>query len=865
MKYGLLGRIMTVVFLAGRGVLGNNGGFVSLPVERWLSKKGESGFLENRGQMMDMEGRPVPFVLFKAEAPGINLWITEKGITLQTIKVEGEHRRSEVERKMPGREAERITLYWDRIDVELKGARIKRENIVKEGSSVTDFNFFYPHCPNGIYGVKEYEKITIKEVYPGIDGVWYKHPQKGYKYDFVVHPGADYKQIELVYRSKTPVKINERGELELYTEYGNIKENTPVSYYQGKTLNTKFKLLAQKPIIIHGDKGFETRIGFELPGLPSPKGEGLRGELIIDPQLWWATFYGGSGYDAPMSIDIDNGGNVFVVGYTTSLNFPTQNAGTFFQGIFAGVNDAFMLKFNNSGILLGATYYGGSGDDIAHSLAIDGAGNVFIAGHTNSPNFPVQNGGTFFQGVWAGFYDAFILKFDNSGILLWATYYGGSGDDDAYFLITDGNGNVFVTGTTNSSNFPVQNAGTFFQGVGAGFYDAFISKFDNAGNLLWATYYGGSAEDMGSSISTDAAGNVFITGFTKSGDFPTQNAGTFFQGTYAGSGGNNGLWYGDAFILKFDNAGNCLWATYYGGSGDDWGSSIAIDGSGNVFIAGRTESFNFPTQNAGTFFQGSISGNVDAFILKFDNVGNRLWATYYGGSGNECYYYGIMDHLAIDNCGNIYLSFETSTTNFPYLVNSCDAGYYDNTYNGGGHDVVISFFSNNGTLLWCTYFGGDGDDFRTPLAIDVNNNLFASGEWTQVNNSASYPTTAPGGGSYYDPIFNGGIGDGFIAKFCSNACICLPYNGCTVNCNLSVMAGSNSPVCEGGILNLSCNLGGMSVYSWSGPNGFTSAQQNPVVNNIAMSGAGWYYVTVTDGSGCSGVDSVQVVVNAVPV
>ncbi|RME14791.1 MAG: hypothetical protein D6799_06735, partial [Bacteroidetes bacterium] len=202
---------------------------------QWISTANEKGFLENRGQMMDMKGNPVPFVLFKTEAPGVNIWITEKGLTIQTLKIEEEGER-ERKREHKGREngmdkeEEEIKVYWERVDVELKGAVIKKENIVREGAVQGHFNYFYPHCPDGIYGVKEYERIRIKEVYPKIDWVLYRTKEGGFKYDFIVHAGGDYRNIELVYKSRKPIQINRGGEIEVYTAYGDMKEQKPVSY-----------------------------------------------------------------------------------------------------------------------------------------------------------------------------------------------------------------------------------------------------------------------------------------------------------------------------------------------------------------------------------------------------------------------------------------------------------------------------------------------------------------------------------------------------------------------------------------------------------------------------------------------------------
>jgi len=764
--YLLLLSYSTTVCSAGKNTTVNKEA-----INQWLQTKNESGFLQNKGQMMDMDGKPVAFVLFKAEAPGINLWVTEQGITLQTLKIEEEHKdkAANKEESFSDREEEKARIKWERIDMELRGASIKKENIFTQNALQGHNNYFYPHCSDGIYDVKAFQKVTIEEVYPGIDWVWYNDPKKGYKYDFIVHSGADYKQITLLYKSKQPIIINKHGQLELYTNYGNVKENSPLSFYEEEEVATQFKINTQKRILINEEKGYETSIGFDLK-LPVSWTGRQTSNLVIDPQLVWGTLYGGNSLDGFVAMDTDPSGNLFVTGYSASTNFPTDSlAGAFFQGTKAGIiNDASILKFNNAGLRLWATYYGGSGgrNSFGNSITTDAAGNIFVTGSTESANFPTDSlPGAFFQGTNAGTpnfigmlpSDAFILKFNNAGLRLWATYYGGNGIDVGNSITTDAAGNVFVTGTGNSTNFPTDSlAGAYFQGTSAGRTDAFILKFNNAGTRLWATYYGGSENDQGYSITTDPSGNIFVTGGTRSTNFPTDSLpGAFFQGTNAG--------IPDAFILKFNNAGLRLWATYYGGDGSDNGYSITTDAAGNVFALGQTVSSNLPTKNpfGGAYFQGANAGSSDAFILKFNNTGLLLWATYYGGSGNEVF--KEYDGLAIDGCGKVYVAFSTQSGNIPTQVSCGNSSYIDTSY-GGSQDEFIVQFDNSGNRLWASYIGGDTVDGRGILAIDTNDNLFMGGEFAFYTNSSDLPMANPGGGAYFDNTPNG-EDDSYILKF----------------------------------------------------------------------------------------------------
>ncbi|MCX7834092.1 MAG: SBBP repeat-containing protein [Ignavibacteria bacterium] len=389
---------------------------------------------------------------------------------------------------------------------------------------------------------------------------------------------------------------------------------------------------------------------------------------------------------------IDKNGNVFLTGYTFSSDFPTFNPGNdvYFQQNCAGHYDAFIVKLNNIGICKWATYYGGYEHDIGTSIVTDTSGAVFLTGYTASTDFPTLNPGgeTYFQATHSGGnWDLFILKFTNAGVRKWATYYGGNGWDQSSAIKTDIFDNIFLTGVTYSTNFPLCNPGgsAYFQNAFAGERDAFIIKFSNAGVLQWSTYYGGTNKDFGTSVVSDNSGNVFVTGATWSTNFPVYNPGgqTYYQ-TYKYD------W--DAFVLKFDNNGARLWATYYGGYEADAGNSIITDKQGNVYITGNTWSEEFPVQNPGEggYFKSALTSlNIpDIFILKFTNTGVRKWATYYGGTGHDDAFC-----VSVDRIGNIFITGETHSTDFT-TYNPGGNVYFQGNSSGNCESYILKFESS---------------------------------------------------------------------------------------------------------------------------------------------------------------------------
>jgi len=431
------------------------------------------------------------------------------------------------------------------------------------------------------------------------------------------------------------------------------------------------------------------------------------------------------------------------------------------------IEAAYVLKGNQVSIEVGdydkskeliidpwATYYGGSSTDRIYGIDIDKDQHVYITGETGSINFPWSVGA--FQDTLAGgaSRDAFIVKFDDNGNRIWATYYGGSGLEIGYEIKTDNNMDVVIVGHTGSSDFPV-SAGAIQDTINGG-NDMFILKFDNNGNRIWATYYGGSSFDAGFSVDVDLNNNIIFSGETWSTDFPVTGA--------AVQNSNAGL--SDAVIVKFDPNGNVIWSTYYGGSGrdDDW-VEVAVDGNGNIVVTGSTQSLDFPV-TAGAV-QPTFGGGVeDVFVVKFDSTGDTLWATYYGGVDGE---HG--QGVAVDGNNNILITGATGP-NFPVTSNALQPTP------GGISDGFIIKLDPNGDTLWVTFYGGGGGgaasiDNSYAIAVDGNDNVLITG----LTRSASFPVTP---GAFRTTLNSGASeGDAFAAKIDKDgtSTLCATYYG----------------------------------------------------------------------------------------
>ncbi len=567
-------------------------------------------------------------------------------------------------------------------------------------------------------GVAHYARVRYREVYPGVDLIFYGNPDAAdeLEYDLVVRPGADPASLVLRFHGAKKLGVNTRGDLVLETGAGQVVQRKPVVYQE---LNS-VRVPVRGRYFLRGRR----EVGFAVADYDR------RRPLVLDPVLIYSTFLGGNGIDFGIKVTVDSAGNAYILGETRSLDFP--RAGPAQSALGGGTcplpglpnepcRDIFVTKLRAGGNALGySTYLGGSNDETAGGIAVDSAGNAYVTGATRSTDFPTKNP---LQASSQGNFDAFVAKLNATGsVLLYSTYLGGNGTDAGSAIAVDANGNAYVTGRT-FGNFPTANALQSRYGGGG---DAFVSKLNPAGDaLIYSTYLGGGSGDSATDLALDPAGNVYLTGSTQSSDFPTVNP---LQAKFSGGtcGATNTFTCRDAFVAKLNAAGKALiYSTYLGGAGDDIGNGVAIDAAGNAYVVGETSSQNFPTmQPLQAAFRG---GPRDAFVSKLNPQGSALlYSTYLGGSADE---QGAA--IAADAAGNAYITGFTTSTDFPTL-NQLQGP-------GGAEDSFVAKLNPAGSAVYSTYLGGVSHEFGFGIALDVAGRAYLTGRTSSDNFPAVRP------------------------------------------------------------------------------------------------------------------------------
>ncbi|HEY8132734.1 MAG TPA: hypothetical protein VII12_12685 [Thermoanaerobaculia bacterium] len=428
---------------------------------------------------------------------------------------------------------------------------------------------------------------------------------------------------------------------------------------------------------------------------------------MIAALVIFSTFLGGMGIEFSGQVAIDSVGNIIVIGSTDSADFTPS------FGASPRVVDAFVMKLTADGSrVLWARFLGGGRLEDTLAIAVDSSDDIYIAGRTDSPDFPVTANAPQKQ-FGGGTFDGYVVKLSAEGEILFATYYGGSGADAPDGIAVDREGNFVIGGDTSSVDYPLVHP---FQSTNRGGTDLFVTRFASDGTVVYSTYIGSTASDAGHAITVDAAGNAWFTGAARTGDFPLINA---VQPQYGGN-------FGDAVIVELAPDGVVLTSTYLGGSGFDGGDAITVAPDGSIWVAGRSESADFPLVNP---IQG-LAGKFDTFVAKLDPTGRTiLFSTFIGGTQSD-----FPLDLVVASGGQAIVCGETASPDFP------TRRAFQATYAGNLEDAFVTMLKADGSgLVFSTFLGGSATENCASMARSRDNLVAITGSTSSPN----FPLVSP--------------------------------------------------------------------------------------------------------------------------
>lgn len=565
------------------------------------------------------------------------------------------------------------------LGMHVRGGRVVQPELGARQDGVT--NYYRGERPGSWHeGVAGFGTLTYPAVLDGVSLVF--HGEEGQlEYDFVVAPGTDPAAVVLEVSGSRELSLTAEGQLAIHTPGGDLVQPKPRVYQRD---GTGSEILVEAEYRLVGGSA----VGFEVAAFDRAR------ELVIDPVLSYGTYFGGTDDDTSVQMAIDGSGNALVSAATASTDVPVtvgslaRSTGT----------DVMIAKFSPTGVLVYATYLGGSGEESPVAMGTDGSGNAYVLGGTDSLDFAVSG-----VSLPRGSLDeGFLAKLSPTGQRLYATYVGGDGNETARALDVTADGVVVIVGDTSSTDFPL--AASAVQGSS----DAFVATFDAAGTCLLGAYVGGTAEEQGNAVTFDPAGNLLIAGTTSSDDFPLADA-AFGRGADQ-----------DGFVAKLSPAGIVAYSTYLGGAAADVPVAIASDGSGNAILTGQSASADFPV----TAGAREPAGSSDVFLTKLSPDGASLFSTCLGGTAADS-----VSALRIDASGNALLVGNTSSTNLPTTAGTLARG--------SGQDAFVASYSPTGAPTFVTYLGGAGTDDASCLALDPQRNVFVGGQ----TGSSNFPIT----------------------------------------------------------------------------------------------------------------------------
>ncbi len=651
---------------------------------------GNSGFLENKGQIIDNNRNPRQDIIAVTRSKGVQVFIGKQGLHYLFAKADTTDSPTANPKFSNGDSTynENIDVTTFRLDVHLVGSN-PTPSVEYEDATAFYENYYLAHCPEGITGVRTFKKIILKDVYPGIDWVFYQHGEF-MKYDFVAQPGADISLIQLQFDGATKIQKHDDGSILISTPLGSITEKAPLSTINKEIIPSSFQLR-------------DNLLSFELE-------QSETDSIIIDPIIEWSTYYGYGVSESSNDIDTDSTGNIYMAGVSQAITHVSSGG---HQNTHAGLSDGLLVKFDSTGQRLWATYYGGAGIDRGNSCSTDPQQNIYLAGTTTSLTAISSNGHQMQRGNPTSphpyTYDAFLVKFAPNGTRLWGTYYGGDANENGSHCGTDAQSNVFLIGSTGSSNNIASNG---FMDTLPNLGSAFMVKFNSSGSRLWGTYFGGNLINDAISGEVDKMGN------------------TYLYGQVVGNPGDTGLAYNgfqnslqsqtDLYVAKFSPSGARLWSSYFGGPAEEklfkfrmFNNSCALDKQGNLFITGTTQS---STGIATGGMQQNYQGAGDCFLARISAGGSLLWATYFGGP-----YEDLGFTCTVDGKKRIYLAGHTISSQ-----GIAWRGFQN--YLQGPSDGFLAQYDYSGKLIWCTYVGGEDDDKIVASTTDFKNNIYLGGD-----------------------------------------------------------------------------------------------------------------------------------------
>lgn len=692
-------------------------------------------FIENKGQLKDEHGNSRNDIDYKLNSNGgFNIFVRSGALYYQWNK------------NVSGKKNSGAAIFY-RMDIELAGANT---HIKPLASDIQNYRENY--YTGGLTGtiVHSFGKIVYQNIYPNIDWVIYATAKTGVKYEFIVHPGGNPKQIKMHYTGADGIKIAD-GAVVVTNEFGSITEQKPYCY----TLQNKEEIPSA---FIQSNNN----ISFDIAS--------YTGTLIIDPSLSWGTYFGNVSNTEGNSIVTDSVDNTYLGGKT----FSTSNivvSTTASQVAYGGGNsDAYIIKFNQGGTPIWSTYWGAADVDAVTAVAYDKSTNGVIAGgYTNSPSnsglgiiatpgaFQSINGGTGFSG--STITDAILAKFDDTGKLVWGTFFGGTQTDIINAVACDQSGNIYIGGSTESPS-GIHTSGTFRSALAPGF----LAKFNPNGTRAWGTYFCGTVN----AVTLDGNGRIYIAGTTDS------STGVTTTGSHMASfiGGPT-----DAFIAKFNSSGGRIWASYYGGTGAEESYALVTDSFRNVYLGGSTYSAS-GIATTGSFHPthaAVLSGLIaiaDGFLVKFDSSGSRKWGTYFGDSTGI----DAIKSMVLGPDNKIYIAGVTGS-----LTTIATPGAYNSAFSGPAgiymppappppspaNDIFLTKFSPAGERLWGTYIGGSGGDFSPSVAYGKGK-VYVSGSTSSASGIATTGPPTPYLPGYQQTIVNSGTILAFVQKFNSD-------------------------------------------------------------------------------------------------